>query len=142
MTQNETAAPSALVLDVDQTYRIVPAPTEGRDWLDLFYREIDCQLVDLVRVVENGDPEDVSAWVDDEGLLSRQANADGTLLLQLLDRSQQWAQLLHGALVLTGGDDEEGETLPLSAERLHQLITLAQVLGFTERNGDPGERDA
>jgi len=67
---------------------------------------------------------DVDMWANDEGLFTHDVNVVGTLVADAL-RGDHW-QDYHGPLVFTGGNDEEGRTLPLSEAAQEEIRGLAE----------------
>lgn len=75
--------------------------------LQTFYAQIDCNYVDVVRVTIGG--EDVSIWVDDEGLLK--STDTGVVLGFLVTDDEGREYPLAGNLILTGSVDDNGDSL-------------------------------
>ncbi|MFG2623139.1 DUF3846 domain-containing protein [Streptomyces sp. NPDC048507] len=67
----------------------------------------------------------VDMWLDDNGLNTQPVNPVATLLAGRFGRTYQD---YHGAVLLTGRADDEGETLPLNRDKmLAILVTLADL---------------
>ncbi len=81
-----------------------------------YYKLIDCNTFDVVRVTWKG--QEISIFVDDEGLLKC-----GTLGRDV--KHDNGTIELFGNLVVTGGTDDEGETLSIPKE-----ITLLNLVEF------------
>lgn len=83
---------------------------------------IRCSLVDVVALTDGWD-----MWIDDEGLYNHPANPIATALAR---RFGFVHQLYHGPVVITGGADSDGGTLPLTrASLLGLLSTLHGLTG-------------
>ncbi|MEW2250425.1 DUF3846 domain-containing protein [Streptomyces sp. NPDC006975] len=113
------AAPdaNALALHCDGTLTPVVLPGDATGNLHALRAAIGCDFVDVVTLAD-----DLDMWLDDEGIYRQPHNVYATALAQLHGRT--W-QPYHGTVVLTGGCDENGDTLPLSEElatRLRELL--------------------
>ncbi len=77
---------------------------------------IKCQIFTCVALTDR-----IDMWLDDEALLvdDPKPNPRATAVAARLAGAE--CALLFGNAVLTGGADEEGETLPLGAEELRQV---------------------
>ncbi|MFJ6354804.1 DUF3846 domain-containing protein [Streptomyces sp. NPDC092046] len=74
------------------------------------YSVMRCDQVDVVALTDQ-----VDMWLDDNGLYTQPVNPMATLLA----RRFGWTyQNYHGPVLLTGGADEEGETLPLDKDKV------------------------
>lgn len=84
------------------------------DGLDDMYRLIDCDMVECVSLNRNTD-----LWVDEEGLLKN----DGKGFFFYAGREEP----LKGNGLITGGVDEDGETLPctMSLEEAASKVIFA-----------------
>lgn len=70
--------------------------------------------------------EDLTLWCNEEGkLIGLTPNVIGT---HLWEKSFGMTDVIMGNIVLTGSNDEEGETLPLSNAWVSQLQELADTL--------------
>lgn len=70
--------------------------------------------------------EDLTLWCNEEGkLIGLTPNVIGT---HLWEKSFGMTDVIMGNIVLTGSNDEEGETLPLSHAWVSQLQELANTL--------------
>ncbi len=82
--------------------------------LQSLYTTIDCRYVEVVQPTET-----ICIWVDEEGLLNR---SDPNFLATLLAAELgSFGQVLRGTVVVTGGSDGAGDTLPLSDQDLRLL---------------------
>lgn len=84
-----------------------------------YYKHICCDSFDIVRTEWDG--EDISIYLDDEGLLKPQNY--GRLV-------EGYPQPLFGNLVITGGVDAEGDTLPLPDK--FNVINILKHIGEIE----------
>lgn len=78
-----------------------------------YYKHLKCDVFDVVRVMWG--KHDISIYVDDEGLLK--SGVYGR-------KVKGYSQPLFGNFVITGGVDEEGNTLPIPDE-----INLEHYIG-------------
>lgn len=104
----------ALLLSLDCTITDLELPDErGRPWLRAAYEAIGCRLVDIVRL-----DYDLDMWVDDEGMLVENPDENiNQLATRLCALFGPLRQCIYGNTILTGGADNEGETLGLSKVR-------------------------
>lgn len=89
--------------------------TEIKSYKD-YYEHLECELFDVVMVKWNG--EDISIFVDDEGLFKPENY--GRVV-------EGYPQPLFGNLVITGGVDAEGDTLPLPDK--FNVINILKYIG-------------
>ncbi len=98
----------ALRIGVDGDVRQVALQSDGHmGHLHAMYREIDCRTVECIGLTE-----DLDLWVDEEGKLKSEweVNLGATALL----RRRGIPDLVAGNALLTGGADDEGNTLGIS----------------------------
>ena len=96
--------------------------------LQSLYTTIDCRYVEVVQPTET-----ICIWVDEEGLLNR---SDPNLLATLLAAELgSFGQVLRGTVVVTGGSDGAGDTLPLSDQDLRLLETVVDRIGGVGQEG-------
>ncbi|MGH7922783.1 MAG: DUF3846 domain-containing protein [Candidatus Dormibacteraceae bacterium] len=97
--------------------RVELEPGPDGSHLNAMYGEIGCDLVDCV-----GLRGDLDLWLDDEGKLNQDwvVNPGASALLQ----SCGIPDLVAGTALLTGGADEEGNTLGISDETAAQVERL------------------
>ena len=76
---------------------------------------IRCDRYDLVALTTRLD-----MWIDDEGIYNHPVNKLATLLARR--HGFNW-QPYHGPVLLTGGADEDGDTLPLNEDMVRALLT-------------------
>lgn len=82
-----------------------------------YYEHLECDCFDVVMVKWHG--HDISIYVDDEGMLK-----EGNLGRMV----EGYHAPLFGNMVICGGVDEEGETLPLPSEiGLHHIDELISL---------------
>ncbi|THA53268.1 DUF3846 domain-containing protein [Streptomyces sp. A1136] len=105
--------PEAEVIPVD-----LPADTGER--LTAMYSLIHCDNVDVVALTDQLD-----MWLDDEGLYTQRVNPLATLFAGRFGRTYQ---SYHGPVLLTGGANSEGDTLPLTKDQV--LALLASLADF------------
>lgn len=106
--------PDALLLCPDGDLRPIDFP-DGVDHLKIMYEAIGCSSVDVVALTTG-----IDMWLDDEGMVAREINLPATLLA----RRFGWVnQPYFGPVLLTGGADTAGDTLPLSRAKAVALLT-------------------
>lgn len=76
---------------------------------------IRCDRYDLVALTTRLD-----MWIDDEGIYRHPVNKLASLLAA---RHGFNHQPYHGPVLLTGGADEDGETVPLNPDMVRALLT-------------------
>jgi hypothetical protein len=111
-----TTAPTALLLTGDGAIAEINLPTTNQ--LTVMQAVLRCDRVDVVALTTRMD-----MWIDDEGIYNHEINVPATLLAR---RYGFCYQAYHGPVLLTGGADAEGDTLPLTPERLRALLTALQ----------------
>ena len=93
--------------------------------LQSLYTTIDCRYVEVVQPTET-----ICIWVDEEGLLD--PNLLATLVAAELG---SFPQVLRGTVVVTGGADGKGDTLPLSEQDLRLLETIVdRISGIGQKD--------
>ena len=96
--------------------------------LQAIYTAIDCRYVELVQPTNT-----ICLWVDEEGLLN---HSDPNLLATLVAAELGcFPQVLRGDVVVTGGADGEGNTLPLNEQDLRLLEEIV------DRSSGIGQKD-
>ncbi|MFD8962436.1 DUF3846 domain-containing protein [Streptomyces caelestis] len=105
----------ALALYADGTFQMIDWPTTRT--LQTLYTEIGCQNVTAVDMTD-----DLTMWLDDEGLITGLPVNVGATALYAAHRPPH--QLYHGTAIITGGTDRHGDTLPLTLDQLSTLLTL------------------
>lgn len=134
MTDTKTYENKINVINVNcNTGEIQSYIIPRKDLLKAAYQAIDCDTVDVVNTQLNG--REVSIWVDDNGRLS---NTEKLLNGFVVVDEQGYQHELAGTIFLTGGADEQGETLtcPLALPDLHKLLMT------NPHSGDPFIRRA
>ena len=99
-----------------QSFEVHDVP---KDFLTFAYEKIGCDLVDVVYIDNN-----VTMWVDDEGLLK----SDNAVLEYTNNIT------LAGNIVFTGGADSVGNNLYLDDAEIHKLKVMcrnAELKGIT-----------
>ncbi|MFG3133711.1 DUF3846 domain-containing protein [Streptomyces tendae] len=79
-----------------------------------------CDRFDVVALTRQWD-----MWIDDEGLYNHPVNPAATALARRFGLTHQ---RYHGPVLLTGGPDAEGSTLPLLRQQLIGLLLTLQDL--------------
>lgn len=103
----------ALRINTDGTYEDI----EMEPGLQGYYKAIGCHTMDLVRLES-----DCDMWVDDEGLLNgSELNILATALRTVIHQMAYELPLVGNA-VITGGCNDEGDTMPLTQATRDRLI--------------------
>ena len=84
-----------------------------------YYKHLECGTFDVVRVIWAG--QEISLFVDDEGML-KSGNFGR--------RVEGYPEPLFGTIVVTGGVDEEGETLGVPDEI--NIMDIGKYIGEIE----------
>ncbi|MET9089423.1 DUF3846 domain-containing protein [Streptomyces sp. NPDC004237] len=79
-----------------------------------------CDRFDVVALTRRWD-----MWIDDEGLYNHPVNPAATALARRFGYTHQ---PYHGSVLLTGGPDADGNTLPLLRQQLVGLLHTLQDL--------------
>ena len=115
-----THTPGALLITPEADIVPVNLPADTDNRLVVMRSVIRCERVDVVALTDQ-----VDMWLDDEGLYNHPVNKLATLLAVRFGFT--W-QEYHGPVLLTGGADAEGETVPLSKDKVLALLTSLQEL--------------
>lgn len=109
-----TRTPDALLITAEADIVPVNLPADTGARLAVMRSVIRCETVDVVGLTSRLD-----MWLDDEGLYNHPVNKIATALAVRFGFT--W-QDYHGPVLLTGGADAEGETLPLSKDKVLALL--------------------
>ncbi|MFD5427713.1 DUF3846 domain-containing protein [Streptomyces sp. NPDC127084] len=112
-----TRTPDTLLITPEADIVPVNLPADSDSRLTVMRAVIRCERVDVVGLTSQLD-----MWLDDEGLYNHPVNKLATVLAVRFGFTYQ---NYHGPVLLTGGADAEGDTLPLSKE---QFLTLLASL--------------
>ena len=115
MTTSAITANTAVLLTPEADIVPITLPTDTKDRLTVMHSVIRCRHVDVVALTTRLD-----MWLDDEGLYNHPVNPVATYLAKR--HGFTWQQY-HGPVLLTGGADGEGETLPLTVDQVRALLT-------------------
>ena len=110
-----TAHANAILITAEADIIPIQLPTDPADRQAVMRAVIRCNLYDLVALTTRLD-----MWIDEEGLYRHPVNELATLLAA---RHGFNFQPYHGPVLLTGGADEDGETLPLNIDMIRALLT-------------------
>lgn len=117
MSTCATSAPALLVTpEGDVTEVALPATSHER--LALMYSALDCSAVQRVCLTDG-----LIMWVDEDGFANRHINWIATGLAQ---RFGQMRHYIYGPVLLTGGADGQGGTLPLTRAKVGALLSAFQ----------------
>ncbi|NUK55484.1 DUF3846 domain-containing protein [Streptomyces lunaelactis] len=115
-----THTPGALLITPEADIVPVNLPADTDNRMVVMRSVIRCERVDVVALTDQ-----VDMWLDDEGLYNHPVNKLATLLAVRFGFT--W-QEYHGPVLLTGGADAEGETVPLSKDKVLALLTSLEEL--------------
>lgn len=110
-----TDANTAVLLTPQGDIVQIDLPADGGDRLTVMYSVMRCRNVDVVALTDRLD-----MWLDDEGLYNHPVNPLATYLA--VRHGFTW-QKYHGPVLVTGGADADGDTLPLTADQVRALLT-------------------
>ncbi|MEU8708730.1 DUF3846 domain-containing protein [Streptomyces sp. NPDC048565] len=109
-----THTPSALLITPECDIVPVDLPSDSDARLTVMRSVIRCERVDVVGLTSQLD-----MWLDDEGFYNHPVNKVATALAVRF--GFRW-QDYHGPVLLTGGADADGETLPLTKDKVLALL--------------------
>ncbi|HBF82633.1 MAG TPA: hypothetical protein DD420_22685 [Streptomyces sp.] len=115
-----TSAPDALLVTPEMDLVPIDLPADSSTRLAVMRAVIRCERVDVVALTTRMD-----MWIDDEGLYRHPVNKLATLLAR---RFGFTFQDYYGPVLLTGGADAEGNTLPLTKDKLLGVLTSLEEL--------------
>ncbi|MFE6714042.1 DUF3846 domain-containing protein [Streptomyces sp. NPDC057695] len=116
MEPSVTIVRTSLLITPEAEVIPVNLPADSGDRLTFMYSLMRCNQVDVVALTDQ-----VDMWLDDNGLYTQQVNPAATLLARRFGRTYQD---YHGPVLLTGGADDEGETLPLDKDKMLAMLTI------------------
>jgi hypothetical protein len=109
--------PDALLITPNGDVVEIDLPADTRSRLTVMYSILRCSAVDCVRPTSA-----IDMWIDDEGLYNHE-DEPNIYATAFLAQFGQVAQMIMGPVLLTGGADEEGDTLPLTRDQLLAVFT-------------------
>lgn len=117
--------PTALLLTCDGSLVDIDLPVDLDSRTGAYRRAVlratlRCERFDVVALTNQWD-----MWIDDEGMHNHPVNPGATALAQ---RFGFVFQLYHGPVLLTGGPNAHGNTMPLLKDQLLGLLTTLQDL--------------
>jgi hypothetical protein len=122
--RERSKAMRARLIKTDGTTEPVELP--GDDNLSAMYAAIGCRMVDVVRVLDArpGRP-GIDMWIaDDESVCKAEPNRVASFLCGSI-ADEHMATWLLGNVLVTGGADSEGDTLPLTVAQDRAIEHLA-----------------
>jgi len=110
-------APGSILITPDGDVREIDFPESTRGQMDLMYDLLNTREFDCVQVSSA-----INMWIDGEFLYNEAAdpNAFATLFLKQFGSV---TQVICGPVLLTGGADEAGNTLPLTPDATKAVLT-------------------
>jgi hypothetical protein len=125
----------ARLVRVDGSTEMVELPGNSSGNLTAMYKAMGCDCVDVVRLVKTGPGRPgLDMWIDDNGMFANQPNIFATILAGAINGGVI-RQAIYGDVLLTGGADSEGDTLPLTSVQdsvLRDMIADAHPGGIRE----------
>ncbi|MDX2922344.1 DUF3846 domain-containing protein [Streptomyces sp. NE06-03C] len=107
----------ALRIQTDGRFELIDWPQPGSGTLNTLLAAIGCRAVDAVTISA-----DLTMWVDDEGIVTGLPVNRGATALYAAHRPPH--QAYHGTVVITGGANRDGDTLPLTTDQIATLLVL------------------
>ncbi|NGO68532.1 DUF3846 domain-containing protein [Streptomyces sp. SB3404] len=109
--------PGSLLLTPHGDLVEIQLPADSDKRLTVMYAVLRCRFVDVVALTTRLD-----MWIDDEGMYTHvdDVNVPATLLAR---RHGFTHQPYYGPVLLTGGVDDEGDTVPVTRDGTHALLT-------------------
>jgi hypothetical protein len=125
----------ARLVRVDGSTEMVDLPGDSSGNLTAMYKAMGCDCVDVIRLVQTapGCP-GLDMWIDDNGMFTKEPNVIATILAAAIDGGVI-SQPVFGDVLLTGGADSEGDTLPLTSIQdavLRDMVADAHPGGIRE----------
>lgn len=111
------ATPHALLITPNADIVDINLPTTPEHRLIVMRAALRCSLIDVVALTDRWD-----MWLDDEGIYNHH-DAPNPVATALAQRFGHTHQRYHGPVLITGGADDEGDTLPLTRDSLVGLLT-------------------
>ncbi|CAC36550.1 DUF3846 domain-containing protein [Streptomyces sp. NRRL_B-16638] len=107
--------PGALLITPEADIVPIDLPANSHERLTVMRSVIRCARVDVVALTSQMD-----MWLDDEGIYNHPVNKLASLLAVRFGFTHQ---PYHGPVLLTGGADNDGETVPLTKDKIVALLT-------------------
>ncbi len=95
----------ALRIQADGRFELIDWPQPGGGTLNTLLTAIGCRAVDAVTISA-----DLTMWLDDEGIVTGLPVNGGATALYAAHQPPH--RTYHGTVVITGGTDRHGDTLP------------------------------
>lgn len=108
-------APTAILITPEADIVPISLPEDPAERQAVMRAVIRCDMYDVVALTSRLD-----MWIDDEGIYRHPVNKLATYLA--VRHGFTW-QPYHGPVLLTGGADRDGETLPLTPDMVRALLT-------------------
>ncbi|MFE1335889.1 DUF3846 domain-containing protein [Streptomyces microflavus] len=120
-----------LRMEADGRFELIEWPRPGGGTLNTLLKAIGCRSVDAV-----GISDDLTMWLDDEGIVTGLPVNMGATALYAAHKPPH--QTYHGTVVITGGTDRHGDTLPLTTDQITEIIEFHCAAGesFIPRQRD------
>jgi hypothetical protein len=116
------STPTAILITPNADIVEIDLPHSSTERLTVMRAILRCDRVDVVALTTRLD-----MWIDDEGLYNHPVNP---LASALAVRHGFNFQPYHGPVLLTGGPDADGDTLPLTLDKVRALLTsLEDAIG-------------
>ncbi|MFJ8982551.1 DUF3846 domain-containing protein [Streptomyces sp. NPDC102282] len=104
-----------LRLEADGRFELIEWPRPGGGTLNTLHTAIGCRAVDAVDISD-----DLTMWLDDEGTVTGLPVNYGATALYAAHKPPH--QTYHGTVVITGGTDRHGDTLPLTTDQVMAIV--------------------
>lgn len=116
--------PEASTLTITEDGQTIVSPWPASGLLQHAYSQIGTDVVGALSL------DDLTMWYDDEGRLADQPQTN-ELATKLSGQYGPLVCTIVGRVLITGGVDRNGDTLPLDREQLHQLMAVLDQLRVT-----------
>jgi Domain of unknown function (DUF3846) len=107
--------PDALLITPEADIVPISLPADSEARLTVMRSVLRCDKVDVVALTSRLD-----MWIDDEGLYNHPVNKLATILAARFGFTHQ---SYYGPVLLTGGANEDGDTVPLNKYKVVALLT-------------------
>lgn len=112
------STPGALLVTPEGEVREIDLPDGGRARMDLMYELLETGEYDVVRVTTA-----IDMWIDGEFLYTANRKRPNPFATLFLANFGTVTQMICGPVLITGSADGEGETLPLTRDKMLAVLT-------------------
>jgi hypothetical protein len=118
----KTETKQAITISTDNKVEVVQMPTDTSTAEYNFLSAAVGGWIEMVTLVDNLDG--IILWVNEEGKIDQLDY--NPLATTIWETCFGFTDVIVGNVVLTGGSDEDGETLPLTDEQVQAILALVK----------------